>query len=266
MPAPVSTFEPEPPPGSFLFPDEIIQELTDEERKHGKYTLARLPADKRKSIVQLLIERRPWRDIQRMIEVHWETIKRVADFHAEEIEAGSTQFGRKLRRINWHLADRLEKHSDSFPLQAIPGAIKFIGEFAELIEGRATERVEEVHRVDIFEHWKKYKAAAETMGLEGGKNSVIDAELVPELPAPATAAADPPGNRQGDALSDVSASTPQANGEAMDGLSCGFRPESDPPAAGSDPGPTPPGGGSIAAGPAHPSMGEGSHKILCNEE
>jgi len=233
--------EPDDPGAAFLFPEEVISQLTDEERKHGKYTLARLPEQKRKSIVQLLIERRPHRDIERMLSVHNETIRAVADAHAVEIDAAWNHFGKKLRRINWHLADRLEKEVTSFPIQSIPLALKLIGEHAELIEGRATERIEEVHRVDIYEHWKKYLAGQEN-GLDGEKFPVIDGELVTDQ-TPAPNETNPGETLAPGKQSDESRQPTQGNGQPPYCLSYESAREPEP----KDSEPRPPGGGSAGA-------------------
>ena len=118
--------------------------------------------------------------------------------------------------MNWALADRLEKNAESFPLQSIPLAIKLIGEHAELIEGRATERIEEVHRVDIFEHWKQFKAG-HTIGLSGEKMPVMDAELVAGAEDQARLQ---DGDREAttDSESDVCQASTQGNGQPINVL------------------------------------------------
>ena len=130
--------KPDDPPNSFLFSDDEIAEITDQEQRSGKYTLARLPARKRETILLLLIDRRPAREIARICNVHHETVSLVADAHAAELDAAWKSFSQKLRRINWHLADRLERNIESFPLQSIPLAVKLFSDTAELLEGRAT--------------------------------------------------------------------------------------------------------------------------------
>jgi hypothetical protein len=262
MPAPLPKFEPdEPAAGPFLFPSEYMQEITDQEQKHGKYTLARLPEEKRKCIVQLLIERRSHRDIERMLHVHQETIRAVADAHAVEIDAAWQHFGKKLRRINWALADRLEKEAPNFPVQSIPLAIKLVGEHAELIEGRATERIEEVQRVDIYAHWRRFMSGQE-IGLGGEKIPVIEGELVTDQ-ASAPAALDSAGNLATGMQSDDLTQPSQGNGSAIPGFSYGLTAENHEKSSQID---APPGAGSRVERPGQPWTGNGSQKFLANEE
>ena len=143
MPAPLPPLPaPDDPPGSFLFSDDELEAITDEERRHGRYTLARLPERKRESILALLKERRPYRDIARLVSVAFETVQTVAQAHATELDKHYREFPRQLRRINHYLADRLERHIDSFPVQSIPLGIKLIHDTAALMEGQATARIE----------------------------------------------------------------------------------------------------------------------------
>jgi hypothetical protein len=87
MPAPLPPLpQPEDPPGSFLFSDEEIEAITDEERRHGRYTLARLPAQKHQSNLVLLKERRSFREIARLVSVAPETVQAVAQLHADELD------------------------------------------------------------------------------------------------------------------------------------------------------------------------------------
>jgi hypothetical protein len=164
MPAPLPPLpKPDDPPGSFLFSDETIKSLTDEETRHGRYTLARLPAAKRESILALLKERRPYRDIARLVSVAFETVQTVAQAHAGELEQHYRDFPKQLRRINAYLADRLERNVDSFPVQSIPLGIKLIGETAALMEGQATSRIEHTHApaVSAFEEYERFVSQIE---------------------------------------------------------------------------------------------------------
>jgi hypothetical protein len=74
-------------PVLFLFSDEEIEAITDEERRHGRYTLARLPAQKHQSILVLLKERRSFREIARLVSVAPETVQAVARLHADARQA-----------------------------------------------------------------------------------------------------------------------------------------------------------------------------------
>lgn len=171
--------KPDDPPGSFLFPDDQIAEITDQEQRSGKYTLARLPEQKRAAILLLLMDRRPAREIARIVSVHHETVSLVADAHAAELDAAWSNFSKKLRRLNWHLADRLEQNIASFPLQSIPLAIKLFSDTAELLEGRATARIESAQapRISNIEQFENFLASLPEKYAAG---RVIDAETGPE--------------------------------------------------------------------------------------
>lgn len=246
----------EPQPAAFLFPEEVIQELTDQERKHGKYTLARLPDNKRTSIVQLLIDRRSLREIETMLHVHQETIRLVADAHAGEIDAHWKHFGKKLRRINWALADRLEKEAHAYPIQSIPLAIKLLGEHSELLEGRATERIEEVRHVDIYAHWKRF-LAGEEIGYQGEKIPVIQGELVSDE-APAQ---DRPEHSESGHRSDVSALPTQESSLAFTGFSYGLTEETATKSADTD---SRGGGDAAGDGTGHAQNDNGSQNFSGN--
>src|SRR4030095_16698068 len=119
MPAP----EPRPPdppelPGSNLFPDEVMEALTDEERKFALYTGERCPKPKRDAIIQLVAEGRAIDYIRRLVNVHRQTVLNVANQFAAEIADYERRMAAKLRRCKWNLADRIEREADSLPRQA----------------------------------------------------------------------------------------------------------------------------------------------------
>jgi hypothetical protein len=195
MPAPLPpTISESEPPGSFLFSDEAMQEITDQE-KRGNYTaerLARLRPDTLKACIKLLCDKWPKIEIARTLNVTEKTVVAVADHHADKITELEKHFSKKLRRVAWDQLDRVERNPGIIPAQAIAQAVKFFYETAQLADGRPTEIVEEIQRVDIWAHWKRFVAGDE-IGLAGGKiPPVIDGELV-ESPAPAVPATDRPG-------------------------------------------------------------------------
>ena len=257
MPAPLPPLpQTDDPPHSFLFSNEEIAEITDEERRHGRYTLARLPAQKRQSIVVLLKERRPLRDIARLVSVAFETVQAVAQAHAGELDKHYSDFGKQLRRINHYMADRLERNVESFPIQSIPLAIKLIGEYGELIEGRATARIEhrEGPRVSNLEQYEQIIGNLEKkiagriiepgseIHLDGGKPALMD--------TPGLAAAGPDDGLAIDSESDVGEAVTQGNGELAN--LCSY-PLTDETRANSSPG-TPGGGIKDTAGGVAPSL------------
>lgn len=233
MPAPQLPLpEPDDPPGSFLFSDSEIDEITDAERKRGRYTLANLPPQKRQAILVLLKERRPFREVGRLVGVAWETVQAVANAYAAELDRAWNDFPKALRRVNWYLVDRLQANVGSFPIQSIPLAVKLLSDTSELLEGRATARIDhttEPRRVSNLEEYEQIIGALEKkcpgrvidpeekdgpgIHLGAGKAPAITAGAADPDPAPAVG---PPGDRQNgrlfDSESDVSAPATQANG------------------------------------------------------
>lgn len=236
--------QPQEPPGTFLFDAETIKSLTNEEEKHGIYTPQRLDELTRRNIIELLAEQRPVHFIARVCRVHTETVTGVADFFATEIANLRALLARKLRRIIVGQADRLEKYPEGLPIAQVPLAIKLLGEFAELLDGKATSRVEMVERVDVFTDFQAFLARLEMetkngtveTGDAGGKKALI-----------AGAAADPGAGRESglvlDCESSVSEAIPQAKPNEVTGCVTGSAVETNPPG----PPAGPPGGGSPAA-------------------
>jgi hypothetical protein len=212
MPAPLLPApEPQDPPGAFLFPDEIIQELTDEETKHGIYTAERLPINKRESVIQLLGEKRPVREIARLLQVHVSTITAVADRFGSEVSDIRERLARKLRRCAWSQLERIERSPDMLPAASIPLAVKLWIDTGELLDGKATARVEHVERVDIFADFPAFcdqlaaemetKNRAPEIRFAAGKLPAIEADLV-EMPG---SPAESPASDQHSSVSGASA-------------------------------------------------------------
>jgi hypothetical protein len=217
LPAPMAL----DPPQSFLFSDEEIAKVTDEEQRYGRYTLDRLPAAKRQSILVLLKERRALREIARLLSVAFETVQAVAVAHAKELDEHWKELPRHLRRATWYMVDRLERNIESIPAPALPAAIKQISECWLLLDGQATSRVEHVigaPRVNSLEEYEQQIAPiekkiagkviepAEKIGLLAGKKTAPALELEP-------AAADP-GAAVTDSESDVPGPIAQASAES----------------------------------------------------
>jgi hypothetical protein len=222
--------QPEDPPGSFLFSDEEIAELTDEERRYGRYTLARLPAAKEQSCLVLLRERRPLRDIARLLSMAFETVQAVAMKHAKELDEHYKDLPRNMRRATYYAVDRLERNMDSIPAHLLPQTIKQLSDVWLLLEGQATSRVEHVGEVRIVNSLEEYerliapieKRIAGRM-IEGGEEMHLGGEKKP-APAPPPALPGAPGTSPAtspavsdldptrDWQSDVSCASAQANG------------------------------------------------------
>lgn len=292
--------QPQPPPlpepaGSFLFSDDVIRELTDQEQRHGIYTGERCPPDLKRAIVKLVGDGWSQREIARTLKTAPETIRNVATECKAEVRDYQDQLPRRLQRCIFSGLDRLERNMDSVPLQSIGITLKALHDMETLASGRATARVEHVHRVDLFSDWSEFvsglegdqapgELSAQKNGAEihsgAGKLPVMDAELVEspaaDAPGPETAApADAPGPKTAESEAQslgspafspvepshlttyppVSPAADQAHSHNMDARETRTGPR-----------PTPPGGGFEAGGGAHAAKDNGSQKFLANGE
>jgi len=170
------------PAGCFLFSDEIIKEITDEETKFGMYTAERCPPGKRDAIIELVAQDvYDVRWIARTVQVHQSTVTAVADRYAKEVADVRGVLARKFRRVVRQQTDRLERCPDMLPASSIPLTLKMLTEAAELLEGKATSRVEHVERVDIFADFPAFLASLEMdaknealgIGCEAKKSALI---------------------------------------------------------------------------------------------
>jgi hypothetical protein len=171
MPAP----EPRPPdppelPGSNLFSDEVMEALTDEERKFGLYTGERCPRPKREAIIQLVAEGRAVDYIRRLVNVHRQTVLNVANQFAAEIADYERRMAAKLRRCKWNLADRIEREVDAIPRQALGLTLKIVSDIEALDSGRAIARVDHVHRIDLFSDFSDFVRELEARPVMDEKN------------------------------------------------------------------------------------------------
>ena len=224
MPAPQPpTPLPPDPPGSFLFDDDELAKITDEQRRHNRYTLANLPERKEQSILALLKERWPYREIARTLSVAFETVQAVAVRHAKLLDEHWKDFSRHTRRVGVYMVDRLEKNIDSIPVPLLPQAIKAIIECGELAAGRATSRVEHVGEIRIVDSVAEYerliapieeRTARRIAGkvIEPGQEMQLMAgKKTPPAPTPAPSSAPPGSGPACDCESRVSPAVPQAN-------------------------------------------------------
>lgn len=186
MPAPhLPLPEPVEPPGSFLFSDEIIKEITDEEKKHGIYTAERCPPEIKDAIIKLTTARWSARHIASTLHIHQLTVVAVRKECCKELDDVRGMLARQFRRVTGDQLDRLEQFPDMLPASSIPLAAKMFIETAELLEGKATSRVEHVERVDIFADYPAFLASLEMdaknealgIGDAGKKSALIAGEL-----------------------------------------------------------------------------------------
>jgi hypothetical protein len=290
MPAP-QLRPPDPPelPGSNLFSDEVMEALTDEERKFGLYTGARCPIDKRNDIIQFAGEGRKVDEIRRVVHVHRETVINVMNEFAAEIADYEKRVTAKLRRCKWLLMDRIEREGDAIPRQALGLTFKIVSDQEATDSGRAIARVDHVHRVDLFSDFPAFIAELEARPVMDGKNAAgIHLDGGKNLPLPASSAdleaidveacQDPPAGPASDWKSDVSGlptqqdqatlptfSTDSAAAAAdFAALAAAERDRERDREPERDRDRDREGGGSRAAAPTNPTKDNGSQKFLAN--
>jgi hypothetical protein len=179
----------------FLFSEQAIAEITDEEKRHGRYTAARCPPELRRSIIALLKEGRSHREIERLLSsngrgVSRDTVKAIHDVPEvarevdEALQLGSLT-GPKSRRAMHALLDRVIENPHTIPGASLSLAIKNLYEVGQLEDGKPTSIEEHREYVDIFASFQmltaqlKANAAAEeippkTTGLDGEKTPPLN--------------------------------------------------------------------------------------------
>ena len=282
MPAPQLRLPDAPElPGTHLFDAETMQALTDEERKFALYTGARCPEGKRNDIIMLLAEGRAIDGIARLVHVHRLTVANVANEYAVEIADYERRMPAKLKRTKWNLVDRIEREVDQIPRQSLGLTLKIVSDIEALDAGRATARVDHLHRIDLFSDFGQFVHELEAQApleqkngavihLGDGKKSVlpvidVDVDQAPRGKSTVDVDVDQeaPGGPGSDWKSDV-LPLPTQQGQADTPTFT-----TDSPAAATDPAAPaqasdPAGGGSAADAAANPAKGNGSPKFLGN--
>lgn len=237
-----------------------MAEITDEEERFGLYTGDRCPADKRDAIIQLVAEGRAPHEIGRLLRVDRRTVLNVADRFAVEIGDYEQRMPAKLRRCKFAIANRIEREVNSLPAQSLALTLKMISDIEALDSGRASARVEHVHRVDLFADFGQFVQDLETAEVIPEKNGATNPFRTPgNLLMAGDPAADQASAPGFDAQSEVFEAVPQAN---VDNLPS-YHTDSEANGAESDPG-TPPGRASREGGVPHGAKGNGSQKFLDN--
>src|SRR5262245_46581986 len=131
------------PAAPFLFSEQAIAEITNEEKRSRRYTAARCPPYLRHSIVVLLKEGRSHREIARLLSTARETVKAIHDMPEvarevdEALRLGSLT-GPKSRRAMHALLDRVIENPHTIPGASLSLAIKNLHEVSQLEDGKPT--------------------------------------------------------------------------------------------------------------------------------
>lgn len=254
-----------------------MQALTDQEQKFALYTGARCPQQKREAIIELLGDGRKIDDVRRLVNVHDQTVRNVANEFAVEIADYDRRMTAKLRRCKWALADRIEREVDYIPRQALGLTFKIVSDQEATDSGRAIARVDHVHRIDLFSDFGDFVRGLEACSVMEEKNGAeihlggekklslpaAGADLAPieveaeHIPGPSL-----PCHWKSDVLG-LPTQPGQANTPTLPTDSPAAAPDPAARAAGASE-PDREGGGSRIAAPTNPTKDNGSQKFLAN--
>ena len=139
----------------FLFSKETIAELTEAE-KRGEYTLERLRQLRPEVIDEIIRLRGQWcgkMRIAKICRVHHKTVAAVDAAYPEAIQDEQQKRVKRLRSAADKLVELVDDNPESVPANVRCLAASQLLDKAELLDGRATLRLEHTERVDIFSDW-----------------------------------------------------------------------------------------------------------------
>lgn len=160
---------------ALLFSPEIEALVKQEEDSTGVYTAERFrvrrPQDYQ-AVIQLLGRNKGMMAIGKLLGCHHKTVAAVRDSEPEAIDiVRSKRVSRLLTAVDLQI-ERLIEHPGSVPFNVAGLMISQLIDKAELLDGRATARVEKREEIDIYAHWDEVK------------EKLLDPGDVTELPAP----------------------------------------------------------------------------------
>lgn len=228
----------------FLFSREIIEALTDAEER-GEYTAERFRVqhpDKYQAVITLRGLDWGQKRIAQLLKVHHRTVAAVDDAEPEAIDTVRQRLIRKLRRGSTLLVDLVVENPESVPPPMRGLVASQLIDKAELLDGRATGRVEHTERIrfDDFESFIEQQlptekelpaGAVREIGLPGGESPPIAAPIH---------ALQTPGSDRADAGSDDSVRSSEAKAARVTTCGTTTGPEGDPAAGGGVPSTTHP--------------------------
>ena len=131
------------PSAPALFSPEIVQELQAAERDDKRFTLERVPADKR-AAVRVLASRPGWniKAIAGVVHLAWETVSAIIDEDQLEIAEARQRMPRKLRRLVMDLLEHAHKNLHKLEPGEISSLFKTTYEAMCNEEGRASQITE----------------------------------------------------------------------------------------------------------------------------
>jgi hypothetical protein len=163
---------------AFLFSDEQMTELTEPERR-GEFTLERLRQLRPEVIAEVVRLRGEWMGrlpIAKALRVSVNTIAVIDAEYSESIESLRLKEVELWRSGANQLVRQISLEPDKVPWAVKALAASQLMEKAELMAGRATQRIESLERVDIEATWRDYLA---------GLPKQLSGDQVRELESPA---------------------------------------------------------------------------------
>jgi hypothetical protein len=144
--------------GEFLFSPETMARITEAEQRR-EYTLGRIKEERPEAIDEVLRLRGQWlgiRKIAKLCNLAPETVMAICAEYADQLR---DEFKRRVIQIR-SAADQIIEEILANP-EKVPWSVKApaacaLYEKAELLDGRATMRIEQPERIDIFANWNAF--------------------------------------------------------------------------------------------------------------
>jgi hypothetical protein len=165
----------------FLFSRATMEALTDAERR-GEYTLERLRQVRPEVINEIIClrgEHCGQLRIAKICHVHHRTVAAVCAQFPEEISEEQRKRVNRLRSAADKLVELVDDDPESVPANVRCLAASQLLDKAQLLDGQATVRIEQVERIDIYDHWRRF-LAGEVQGLAGGWLPKVETEAPPK--------------------------------------------------------------------------------------
>lgn len=183
LPAPTAS-----PPGQTLLFSPDIEVRLEEEESRGIYTAERALAKRpglKDAVIALRAQGEGYLSIAKKLNCHHRTASTIAGKFPEEIDIERAKRVNRLRSAADKLVELIDSNPESVPPNMRALAASQLYDKGELLDGRATQRVERTERIDIYAQWDEVmekvlepSAVLEVdpqIGLEGGNVSAIAA-------------------------------------------------------------------------------------------
>jgi hypothetical protein len=185
-PAAPASAEPRPIGQALLFSPEIERRIEEEESR-GIYTAERALEKRpglKEAVIQLRAAGEGYLSIASKLNCHHRTASAIAVRFAESVDIERAKRVGRLRSAADKLVELLDNSPESVPPQMRALAASQLYDKAELLDGRATSRVEKMERVDLFSNWEEFvqknlEPGPSEKQLDAGDVKEIEAEPPP---------------------------------------------------------------------------------------